>query len=299
MIGDDSSPHDKTVVTVITPIRQELKELDDEACLIVIYGKELGKKYRFTRQQIIIGRSSKCEIQIDEESVSRSHCSIKRTGRVITIRDMGSTNGTYVNDSQTDEIKLRDGDLIKVGQTIFKFLVGSNVEKAYHDEIYRLMHIDGLTQIFNKRYFLERLESELSRTNRYSRELSLIMFDIDHFKRINDTFGHLAGDAVLKQLCHTIRSRIRREDMLCRYGGEEFAILAPETSKEDAMIVAEKTRKLVETTSFSFEGTMIPVTISLGVCSINQQDVDIESFIKMADERLYQAKNSGRNRVCG
>ncbi len=298
MIGDDNTPHDKTVVTVIAPIRRQLKEVDDEACLIVIYGRQLGKKYRFNRDKIIIGRSTKCDIHIDEESVSRSHCSIKRTGRVVTIRDMGSTNGTYVNDLQTDEVLLRDGDLIKVGQTILKFLSGGNVEKAYHDEIYRLMHIDGLTQVYNKRYFLERLESELSRARRYERELSLIMFDIDHFKQINDTYGHLAGDAVLKQLCQVVHAKIRREDMLCRYGGEEFAILVPELDQEHALMAAEKIRSLVEGTTFSFEGTDIPVTISLGVASVGTEPIDSETFIKLVDDRLYQAKRTGRNRTC-
>lgn len=299
MVGDDDRAYDKTVVTVIAPLRKELKDIDGEACLVVIYGKELGKKYRFSREKIIIGRSSKCNIQIDEESVSRSHCSIKRTGRAITIRDMGSTNGTYINDRQTDEVILRDGDLIKVGQTIFKFLSGGNVEKAYHDEIYRLMHIDGLTQVYNKRYFLERLESELSRARRYQRELSLIMVDIDHFKQVNDTYGHLAGDAILKQLCQVVHARIRREDMLCRYGGEEFAILLPEIDKEHALLAAEKIRILVEETSFTFEATDIPVTISLGVYAAIEESLSSDDFIKKADERLYQAKHSGRNRVCG
>jgi diguanylate cyclase (GGDEF)-like protein len=299
MIGDDDRGYDKTVVTVIAPIRSECQGMDDEACLVVIYGHELGKKHRFACDKLIIGRSSKCDIQIDEESVSRSHCCLKRVGRVVTIRDMGSTNGTYVNDIQSEEVSLRDGDLVKVGQTIFKFLSGGNVEKAYHDEIYRLMHVDGLTQVFNKRYFMERLESELSRARRYDRPLSLIMFDIDHFKQVNDTYGHLAGDAVLKQLCQVVHSKIRREDMLCRYGGEEFAILLPEIDKAHALLAAEKIRLLVEGTAFTFERTQIPVTISLGVSAAEKETIEADEFIQRADERLYQAKHLGRNRACG
>lgn len=299
MVGDDNAAHDKTVVTVIAPIQRQSASEDDEACLVVIYGQDLGKKYRFSRESIIIGRSSKSDIHIDEESVSRSHCRLKRIGKAITIKDLGSTNGTYINDRQADEVILRDGDLIKVGRTIFKFLSGGNIENAYHEEIYRLMTIDGLTQVYNKRYFLESLERELSRSRRYRRDLSLIMFDIDHFKQINDTYGHLAGDAVLKQLCQVVHQRIRREDLLCRYGGEEFAILLPEIDHFNSKLTAEKIRRLVERTVFSFEDTQIPVTISLGVATVDTDAIDPEAFIKLSDEQLYKAKNSGRNRVCG
>jgi diguanylate cyclase (GGDEF)-like protein len=298
MAGDDNAAHDKTVVTVIAPVQRRVEGSDDEACLVVIYGHELGKKYRFAQNSIIIGRSSKSDIHIDEESVSRSHCRLERKASETTIRDLGSTNGTYVNDKQADNIVLRDGDLIKVGRTIFKFLSGGNVENAYHEEIYRLMTIDGLTQVFNKRYFMESLERELSRSRRYRRELSLIMFDIDHFKKINDSYGHLAGDAVLKQLCQVVHSKIRREDLLCRYGGEEFAILLPEIDIQNAEVTAEKIRSLVEQTPFTFEQTNIPVTISLGVCCAETESIDVDSFIKLADSKLYEAKKSGRNQVC-
>jgi len=300
MVGDDTSTHDKTVVTVIAPLKQGSGGADDEACLVVIYGHELGKKYPLRNDSLIIGRSSKSDIRIDEESVSRNHCRLKRTGnRSVTIRDLGSTNGTYVNDRQTDEVILRDGDLVKVGRTIFKFLSGGNIENAYHEEIYRLMTVDGLTQVFNKRYFLEALEREISRSRRYGRDLSLIMFDIDHFKQINDAYGHLAGDAVLKQLCQVVHGKIRREDLLCRYGGEEFSILLPEIDSFNARLTAEKIRRLVEKTAFTFEDTRIPVTISLGVATVQAEAIDPESFIKRSDEQLYLAKNTGRNRVCG
>src|SRR5512143_3597325 len=216
----------KTVVTVISKIAE--KPVGKDACLVVIYGLELGRKYNLENANIIIGRSSKSEIQIDQELVSRNHAKIINTGKSIILRDLGSTNGTYVNDQLIDEYVLRDGDFTKIGRTIFKFLSGGNIENAYHEEIYRLTTIDGLTQIYNKRYFLETLEREISRAHRYHRDLSLILFDIDHFKKINDTFGHLAGDYVLKQLASVIKARIRREDIMSRYGGEEFAIVLPE-----------------------------------------------------------------------
>jgi diguanylate cyclase (GGDEF)-like protein len=297
---NDSSDSDhvraKTVVTSISRISE--RPTGKEACLVVIYGSELGKKYNLNAPSLVIGRSSKCDIQIDQESISRNHTKIVNTGKSILIRDLGSTNGTYVNDEPIDEYVMRDGDLIKIGRTIFKFLTGGNIENAYHEEIYRLTTIDGLTQIFNKRYFLETLEREIARSHRYRRELSLVMFDIDHFKKINDSFGHLAGDYALKHLAQTVKTRIRREDCFARYGGEEFSIVLPEIDGLNSKPFAEKIRQLVEATDFKFENTSMPLTISMGVATLDMDSTDPQALIKRADERLYEAKSSGRNCVC-
>jgi diguanylate cyclase (GGDEF)-like protein len=287
----------KTVITVVSRIAD--KPVAKEACLVVIYGQDLGKKYNLDQPALIVGRSSKCDVQVDQESVSRNHAKIINTGKTIILRDLGSTNGTYVNDELIDEYVLHDGDLVKIGRTIFKFLAGSNIENAYHEEIYRLTTVDGLTQIFNKRYFLETLEREISRAHRYHRDLSLILFDIDHFKTVNDTFGHLAGDSVLKQMAAVLKQKIRREDIIARYGGEEFAIILPEISGPNGVLFAEKIRKLVEKTPFKFEDTKIPVTVSVGVATMDESVQDVTAFLHLADRKLYQAKAEGRNRVCG
>jgi diguanylate cyclase (GGDEF)-like protein len=285
----------KTVVTVISKITD--KPILRDSCLVVIYGDDLGKKHPIDKASLLIGRSSKSDIHIDQESISRNHAKIVDTGKALVIRDLGSTNGTYVNDEPVAEHLLRDGDLIKIGHTIFKFLSGNNIENAYHEEIYRLTTVDGLTQVWNKRYFLETLEREISRCHRYQRPLTLILFDLDHFKGVNDTFGHLAGDFVLKQVAQVIRAKIRREDFLARYGGEEFAILLPEIEREHGITFAEKIRQIVEKYPFVFEQTRIPVAISLGLTSAHGELVPPVDFIKRADENLYQAKRSGRNRV--
>jgi diguanylate cyclase (GGDEF)-like protein len=284
----------KTVVTVISKISE--RAVGKDACLVVIYGLELGRKYNLDSANIVIGRSSKSEIQIDQESVSRNHAKIINTGKSIILRDLGSTNGSYVNDQLIDEYVLRDGDFIKIGRTIFKFLSGGNIENAYHEEIYRLTTVDGLTQVFNRRYFLEQLDREVSRARRYRRELSLILFDIDHFKQINDTYGHLAGDYVLKQLATVVKGKIRREDILARYGGEEFAIVLPEIDAPNAVTFAEKVRKIVEKAPFKFEDTKIAVTVSVGVANCGETD-DAAALIKRTDEKLYEAKGAGRNVV--
>ena len=187
----------KTVVTVISKISE--RPVNRDAALVVIHGIDLGRKYDLMKEATVVGRSSKADIQIDQEAISRNHARFSIAAGRVSLKDLGSTNGTYVNDEMiTTDMQLRNGDLVKIGRTIFKFIAGGNIESAYHDEIYRLTTVDGLTQVFNRRYFEETVEREISRCHRYGRALSLVMVDIDHFKTINDTYGHLAGDHVLK-----------------------------------------------------------------------------------------------------
>jgi diguanylate cyclase (GGDEF)-like protein len=287
----------KTVVTVISKISE--RPSSDSAALVVIYGEDLGRKHALEQAVTVIGRSASCDIQIDQDSISRNHARLTLDEKGTSISDMGSTNGTFVNDEPVQgSLVLRNGDLIKIGRTIFKYIAGGNIETMYHEEIYRLTTTDGLTQIYNKRYFLETLEREVSRCHRYGRALSLVMMDIDHFKLINDEHGHLAGDYVLKQLATAIREKIRREDVFARYGGEELAIILPEIDVHGAATTAEKLRKLIEKHHFVFENERIPVTLSAGVAEIGDKVSDSEQLIAAADARLYEAKEAGRNRVC-
>ena len=291
---------DETIVTVIN-------KSDDaggnrpkkEACLVVIYGAELGRKYHIDGREMTIGRGTLNDICVSQDSVSRTHAMLRVEDAGIKIRDNESTNGTYVNDHKIHEAWLKDGDLVKIGRAIFKFLSGDNIESLYHEEIYRLSTVDGLTQIYNKRYFLENLERELSRARRYDRPLALVMFDIDHFKQCNDTFGHRAGDFILRELSDLVRERARKVDVVARYGGEEFALILPEIELKGAQSFAEKLRILVEATPFNFEGRKIPVTISVGVADLTPDVATYDDLIKRADARLYKAKSSGRNRVVG
>ncbi len=270
------------------------------ACLVLIYGDELGKRVSLAKGALTIGRSSKNDVQLDADSVSRVHCEIRTSDEAVTLVDRGSTNGTYVNDKLAQgELVLCDGDQIKVGGAIFKFLTGGNMEAHYHEEIYRLMTVDGLTQVYNKRYFLEALDREMSRTRRHKRPLSLAILDLDHFKQVNDSFGHLAGDAVLRQFCAALKAVIRREDLLARHGGEEFGLILPEIDIAGARIMAEKLRATIARTTFEFEETKIPVTASIGVAERPEELLDPLELIKEADERLYDAKHAGRNCVKG
>jgi len=285
-----------TAVTVISKISQ--KPIRRAAALVVIHGDDLGRKFDLSADQFTIGRSSANDIQVDQDAVSRKHASLVNDGGKHTIEDLGSTNGTIVNDEHIEGVvKLRNGDFIKIGRAIFKFIASNNIEAAYHDEIYRLTTIDGLTQVFNRRYFEDTIERELSRSRRYTRPLSLVMIDIDHFKRINDDFGHLAGDAVLKEVASVVKSRTRREDVFARYGGEEFALLLPEIDTRGAIALAEKVRKIIEKHEFVFDGERISVTISAGVATVQKKGELPVEVIGRADEKLYAAKQGGRNRV--
>lgn len=287
---------DTTRVTSVHNISGDLEGAD---CLIQIYGRNLGRKYDLYDPVVTVGRDPKNTIVLDSDSVSRRHAVIELCDAGRVVRDMDSTNGTYLNDIQVKSAILSNGDFVKIGDTIFKYLSGTNIESLYHEEIYNMTIRDGLTQIPNKRFLTDHLDKEFSRAKRYNRDLAVLMFDIDHFKRVNDTYGHLTGDYVLKEMSSVLARRIRKEEMFARYGGEEFMVVLPESTKDTAMKFAEILRGLVEHHEFEFESHPIRVTISVGVASILDGPETLEELMKLSDENLYKAKRSGRNRVVG
>jgi len=299
-----SDSDEKTRVTTIVqkPIAGEARPRGND-CLVVIYTKEptlLGKRFVLEGSPFKIGRGAENHIVLEGDSVSRRHVHFEQRGAIWYAVDDNSTNGTYVNDDQiTRDIALANGDRIKVGPTIFKYLSGADVEAQYHEEIYRMTIIDGLTQAHVKRYLLEALEKEIIRARRHARELSFLMFDVDHFKKINDFHGHLAGDFVLKELARIVQGRIRRDEVFARYGGEEFAIILPETNLDGSRALAEGLREKIEQSRFVFQNELIRVTISIGVAQLREEDRTSMDLIKYADERLLEAKRAGRNRVVG
>lgn len=298
-LSDNTTNPQQTALTDVQSPPRPVSSDQRAGCLVVIYGEDIGRRIAVSTEPMLIGRAGSCAITLDQESVSRNHCELRYDGKRFVVRDLGSTNGTYVNDDLVEEMALRDGDQLKVGRTILKFILADNVETQYHEEIYRLMTTDGLTQLHNKRYFDEMLDKETSRARRYRRHFSLLMFDVDHFKQVNDTFGHLAGDAILRQLGAVLLGRVRCNDVIARIGGEEFALIAPEITLAGAKELANKLRRLVAETRFEFEGTQVAVTISVGVADWQPQYEDAVELLRAADEKLYEAKQQGRNRVCG
>jgi diguanylate cyclase (GGDEF)-like protein len=275
-------------------------KLSGQSCLVLLYppGPEMGKRFPLDKSEIVLGRS-RADIQIDLDSVSRRHARVFSVERQWSVEDLGSTNGTYINDLPVKRSRLTNGDILRVGSSIFKFLSGPGVEASYHEEIYRMTIIDTLTGANNRRFLTDFVEREIARSVRHGRPLSLLLFDIDHFKRINDTHGHLTGDEVLKGVSRRLSARVRTEELLARYGGEEFVVVVPETDQRAALILAEEYRALVADEPFRCEGHVVEVTISIGVATLEGEEIDTDAFLKRADDKLYEAKRAGRNRVAG
>jgi two-component system cell cycle response regulator len=291
---------EKVTETWVTMPERPVSMGHRDACLVHIYPTSagMGTRYTVADMPVVIGRGNDCDVQINDHSVSRRHARIQPSADGYYAADLQSTNGTFVNDVPAAMHKLKDGDYLRVGNCIYRFLMGGNVEAEYHEEIYRLTIIDALTDIHNKRYLVEFLDRELARSGRYARPLALVLFDIDRFRLINEQLGHLGGDFTLRELTARIKGAVRKEELFARYGGEEFAIVLPETTREGAVTLCERIRKVVEAQPFLFEQTTYQITISLGVAT-TMGDVTMtpEELIRLADEKLYEAKSQGRNRV--
>ncbi len=279
------------------------EEVAFEAAIILIAHPEhrrLGTRFRLTPGTTLeIGRSPATQISLPEvPSLSRTHARIRYLGSEVTIEDLGSRNGTYVNDrSVRRPVGLASGDRFQVGAVHFKFLHEKDVEHAYYEAIYEMVVRDGLTGVFNRRKFLEEANREVVRAQRHDRSLALTLIDIDEFKQVNDSYGHLAGDAVLKQLASRIGSRVRQEDVFARLGGEEFAILSPETDAVGAARHAEALRRICEAEPFDCTAARIDLTCSFGVAGLAAEHRGIEDLLRSADGALYRAKREGRNGV--
>jgi len=290
----ESSP-EKTIITSIDGDREK----DKHFYIIFLSGPLMGKMHLLEEGMITLGRVGEVDIPINDLGISRKHCALLfHQGKAI-LKDLGSTNGTFLNGKRVAEAELREGDKIQISSsTILKFDQQDKIENIFHKELYKMAVVDALTSAYNKRYFEERIQEEFSYCFRNKVPLSLVMFDLDHFKSVNDTFGHPAGDFVLSRIAGLTKTIIRGEDVLARYGGEEFVVILKATDADGAATLAERLRRLVEESDFDFEGKKIPVTISVGVASLTGQNfANWETMLKLADSLLYKSKNGGRNRV--
>jgi two-component system cell cycle response regulator len=291
---------EKITETWVTAPDRPILSTRRDACIVHIYptGPGMGTRYPLGDAPVVLGRGNDCDIRINDHSVSRRHARIQPGADGYYAVDLQSTNGTFVNDRPASICKLTDGDYLRVGNCIYRFLAGGNVETEYHEEIYRLTIIDALTETYNKRYLLEFLDRELSRSERYTRPLALIMFDLDCFKAVNDELGHLGGDFTLREMAACVRSCVRKEEVFARYGGEEFVIVLPETDLQGAAAVAERLRAMVAKHPFHYEGKSYPVTVSIGVAATDgSRPLSPSDLLNEADQKLFEAKRQGRNRV--
>jgi len=271
----------------------------DRAYLVVLAGASVGEMYKLESDQTIIGRGGRAQIRLLDEGISREHAQISIEAGRVTLRDLGSTNGTYCNGLRVESRDLVDGDKILVGSTtILKFTYHDNLDEIFQKQMYESALRDGLTKAFNKKYFTDRLESEFTFSVRHATPLALVLFDIDHFKKVNDTHGHQAGDHVLTEIAALLTATLRAEDVFARYGGEEFAVICRGSDASQAQVVGERLRKAVEGHSFVYEKTHIPVTISVGIAVLPDPGVkDASDIVALADQALYKSKHAGRNRV--
>ncbi len=288
--------------TVIHSKKSSKKETPHERApgLVVVEGNNLGMTFLVSKRTMSIGRHEQNDIHLHEDGVSRQHAQIELCGDVYKISDLKSTNGTFVNNEPVlKATELHDGDKIRLGEVVLRFSYQDQQDVEYQEKLRNMAMRDGLTKVFNRRYFMDALQRELSFALRQRQPLSCLIFDIDHFKELNDTYGHAAGDTVLKSLADRVSHEIRGYDVLARYGGEEFVVLLRGVVLDHAVLFAERVRKVVEALEVEFEGKALKVTISIGIAALDSDHpMMAEELVKRADGFLYEAKKAGRNRVC-
>ncbi|OGQ47493.1 MAG: hypothetical protein A3I05_02340 [Deltaproteobacteria bacterium RIFCSPLOWO2_02_FULL_44_10] len=296
-MNQKKSDVENTVVTSIEKLEQE--DPDRRAYILFLSGPLQGKLFCLDPGTTLIGRGEDANIIIHDSRISRHHFQVDLNEGVAQIQDLGSTNGTFINGKRVTTHELKNGDKIQISSsTVIKFAYGDKGERMFHDEFYHMANFDAVTSVYNKRFFIERFREELSHARRARLPLSLFMIDIDYFKNVNDTYGHLAGDFVLSHIATKIKSMIRNEDILCRYGGEEFALILRGTDHNGALLLAERIRVAVGDTFTEFEAQQISVTISTGVATLHDDNFkNADEFIAKADAYLYKSKQQGRNCV--
>lgn len=276
----------------------------EHAFLLALAGPQLGAIYPLPGDRdLVIGRRDDADILLGDDGVSRRHATIRVAGDYALVRDLGSANGTYVDGARVEEALLANGSRLNVGmQTVLKFIWADDIEADFQRKLVEGALQDPLTGLFNRRMLEDRLGSELAGALRHGRLVSILMIDIDHFKAVNDTYGHLAGDEVLRMVAATIRATLRKEDFVARFGGEEFVVIARETALDGAQLLAERIRRAVERSRCVWQDHELSATVSVGVTvsTLPARFVPGETerqLLDAADRALYRAKQEGRNLV--
>jgi two-component system, cell cycle response regulator len=299
----DDWDEEATSSTDVEEIRDKLSSAGTartRPVLTILTGSAAGFLHKVSKGAAVIGRATNAEVRVDDDGISRTHARLRAETDRAWVEDMGSRNGTFVNGIRiTTPTELREGDKIQVGRgTVIRFGFQDDLDESFHENLLSSALRDSLTKLFNKRYFLDRLDAELKFAQRHRTAVSLLLLDLDHFKKVNDTLGHLAGDAVLAAVAAALSKAVRNEDVVARYGGEELAIILRAISFEAAIGTADRLRKLVEGAAIPFDGKDLRVTVSIGVAEYPSTPAkQIDELIEAADKALYRAKNAGRNRV--
>lgn len=298
----DQDENDSGERTVIVTTKIDTKDVKPhiEPYLIQISGRQTGQQVNLSNRNVKIGRDpDTCEVAVDDPHVSRQHAEIVWQDGKATIRDLGSTNGIVINGLKIKEQILEDNDKILIGTRLyFKFCYQDSHELNYQQTLFNAANIDTLTGLYSRKFFQDILSKEFSFSKRNRQPLSLLMIDIDHFKKINDTHGHLGGDEVLKKIGAIFKTGLRMENIASRFGGEEFAIILRHVHADLALQIGERLRKTVEAEQILFKEVRIPVTISIGIATLDGDNFETgEDLVQSADELLYEAKETGRNKT--
>ena len=302
-MSDDDDFSDRTEIGDRRALLAQVKRVNDQdsnqrAYMIVISGPDVGEMFPIGHGGVI-GRGDESFIQLSDTETSRNHAKVTVSEQGICVEDLNSTNGTLVNGDPVNTHVLKDGDRIQIGTTtILKFSYQDAVEESFQRRMYESAMRDGLTGAYNKQFFEDRLVTELAYAKRHGTLLALLFLDLDHFKSINDQFGHLAGDYVLSKFGKQVGATIRKEDVFARYGGEEFAIIGRGSNGDEAMFFAERIRKIIEESTYNYDGKSVAVTVSTGVAICPRPGIESpKDLIAAADKALYEAKTAGRNCV--
>ena len=270
---------------------------EPKSWLVQIYpAQSIGRFVNLTGDSITLGRDDQCNMTFDDGAVSRQHARIERVGDRYVITDLGSRNGTFVNDQAVPSQALSDGDRVRVGHQILKFFAADRFEEQYYERVYKMMTTDGLTEAYNRRYLIDILDRDVARSRRTGHPLSIMMIDLDGFKRVNDSYGHPVGDDLLHQLCERVRTVLRSDELLARYGGEEFTVVLANSDEAGSLKAAERLRRTVAQTPFYVGDLEISLTVSIGLAT-GRGDATATEMLAAADRNLYLAKQGGRNRV--
>jgi two-component system, cell cycle response regulator len=295
----EDDPLERTAVVSLKDLKGARRQAKDRHLLIRARGAHLGQVTRLGQEPHRVGRSNDCEIWLSDDGVSRRHAVVRLEADAYVIEDSQSANGTFVGGQRIERTVLRDGDLIQFGpQAVFRYSIGDEGQEQLLRQLYEASVTDALTGANNREHFDTQLRMELSFARRHGTDLALVMFDVDHFKRVNDGYGHPVGDEVLVEISKETRRLIRNEDVFARYGGEEFALILRGIGLEGARIVGDRLRERIAALVVETDKGPLQVTISVGCASVaSLPEPSVEALVQIADQRLYAAKHAGRNRV--
>lgn len=286
---------------------QKRAKRDIRPALVFLNGDLLAVPIPLEREEVILGRALEADVRINDSKISRKHARInlikENDSTEYLLTDLNSRDGTFLNGERISQESLQNGDKITIGSHILRFELLDEIDREYHRQIHRLISHDDLTGLLSSRSFFSELRREASLSKNNQRPFCVLMMDIDFFKDVNDTYGHLTGSRTLEEIGSCITKILRSGDAAARFGGEEFAAFLLDAELAQGMVAAERVRAEIERNKFTVVSHGKPsqkhhVTISVGVASFPADSKDPIELVEMADSALYRAKREGRNRVC-